>query len=90
MKEMTMPAILMIGGKGMKEKMEKPRLEDDGEVMGDSGAEAKKEAARALIRAVKTGDVEGVSDALSAHYYACESEEHEKMGYEEEEEGERE
>jgi hypothetical protein len=32
---------------------------------------AKEQAAKALIRGVKNGDVQAVNDALEAHYEAC-------------------
>lgn len=44
--------------------------EEDSEDV-DTGSEAKTAAARDLIAAVKRGDVEGVSRAMSDHYDAC-------------------
>lgn len=71
-----MAALVVIGGKGMKD--EKPQ--DDGGDGGDDGekmdvGEARSKAAKALIRAVKNGDAAGVDDALYAHWKACEQDE---------------
>ena len=71
-----MPAVLVIGGKG--DKGDKPMADEpDGDETSSedssSRMEARKEAAKALIRAVKMSDADALDKALEAHYQACES-----------------
>lgn len=44
----------------------KPKSSDE-----DSEESASLAAARALVKAIKSGDAEAVNDALTAHYDAC-------------------
>lgn len=37
-------------------------------------------AANQMLKAIKDGDIEKLSSALEAHYYACEKEEPEELG----------
>lgn len=72
-----MPAVIMIGGKGLKPEKDKGATDmgDDtegGDEQPSSRLEARKEASRAIIRAVKMGDPEALDTALEAHYEACE------------------
>jgi hypothetical protein len=76
-----MGSVLMIGGPGGKfgkkasnDNAGNDDAGDEGETEEDPsmGKEARKEAARAVIRAVKMGDVDGLDTALEAHYEACE------------------
>jgi hypothetical protein len=69
-----MGAMLIIGGKGFKKGMPERSSSEEGEMDDEPGVssdEAKREAAKALIRAVKMGDVDAVTEALDAHYEAC-------------------
>jgi hypothetical protein len=69
-----MGAMLIIGGKGFKKGMPERSSSEESEMDDESGVssdEAKREAAKALIRAVKMGDVDAVTEALDAHYEAC-------------------
>jgi len=59
---------MMIGGKGF-EKDDDTVAEEDDEKFDASAA--KTAASKALIKAVKNSDVEGVNAALEAHYEAC-------------------
>lgn len=58
----------MIGG---SEDKSEPMDEEESEKF-DSAA-GRKEASKALIRAIKNGDWEAVDSALEAHYEACEA-----------------
>lgn len=76
-----MPAVLVIGGKGKPDKgepMEAAGDEGDDEEPSSSRAEARTEASRAVIRAVKMNDPSALDKALSAHYKACEGAEEEE------------
>lgn len=63
----------MIGGKGYKSTPKESDEDGTKEEKFDRSA-AKKEAAKAVIRGVKNGDVQMVEDALQAHYDACSGE----------------
>jgi hypothetical protein len=75
-----MGSVLMIGGpSGKFGKKASNDNADNGDEEKDEtdedpsmGKEARKEAARAIIRAVKMGDVDALDTALEAHYEACE------------------
>ena len=74
-----MAAMIVIGSKGLKPDMSRRRSSDDYEEEGGGGeqqisnrAEARRQASKAIIRAVKMGDSEGLDKALEAHYEACE------------------
>lgn len=74
-----MGSVLMIGGpagKFGKKASNDNAGNGDEETEADEdpsmGQEARKEAARAVIRAVKMGDVDALDRALEAHYEACE------------------
>ena len=83
-----MGAILVIGGKpkgmdkgkGYDEPEKDDGDESDDAEHADTGKEARMEAAKAMIRAVKMGDAGALDKALEAHYEACEG-----MGGDEEE-----
>jgi hypothetical protein len=49
----------------------KKGAESDDDDAPDMGSETKRDAARSLIAAVKSGDVDGVMDALERAYDAC-------------------
>lgn len=69
-------AILVIGGKPKGDKMaggDEPGGNEGGDIEDSSSrAEARKEASRAIIRAVKMSDPDALDKALEAHYEACE------------------
>lgn len=71
-----MGVIMVIGGKGLKPSKIGGKSEDvsddadEAEDTGVSSSEARREAAKALIRAVKMSDADGVDEALAAHYEA--------------------
>ena len=73
-----MGSVLMIGGPagkfGKKASNDNGDGKDEDETEADPsmGKEARKEAARAIIRAVKMGDVDALDTALEAHYEARE------------------
>lgn len=58
-----------LGGSMKEREVESDESEDEG---GDA-TEARHEAAKALIRAVKMGDPSAVDEALEAHREACEA-----------------
>ncbi|HYF56231.1 MAG TPA: hypothetical protein VEA41_18400 [Salinarimonas sp.] len=64
------PGVAIILGlkKGEAKKEEAPAEEEESL---DVGAEAKTEAAKAVLKAVKTGDVESLESALSSFIEAC-------------------
>jgi hypothetical protein len=73
-----MSPILVIGGKGHGDAAER-KSSDNYEEEGGGGEqqisnrdEARREASKAIIRAVKMGDSGGLDKALEAHYEACE------------------
>jgi DNA-binding FadR family transcriptional regulator len=65
--------VLMIGGKA---KPEPAKGDDEDKAEGEDstklGDEARKQASRDIIRAVKMGDPDALDKALEAHYEACE------------------
>jgi hypothetical protein len=71
-----MPAMIVIGGPGKKIGGAKPT--EDAEPEGDeeeapsSRQEARQEAAKAVMRAIKMGEVKALDEALEAYYQACE------------------
>lgn len=74
--------VLMIGGPGMKKagKGGKPYADEEAgggdegesEEKPSSRTEARMEASKAVIRAVKMSDASALDEALEAHYQACE------------------
>lgn len=62
----------MLVALGLKpEKGSKSYEPDEDDEDSDMGGEAKLDAAKALISAVKSGDAEAVNKALERHYEAC-------------------
>lgn len=67
-----MSAMIVIGGPGAKKVGEgKPPEGDDEEDAPSSREEARMEAARAVMRAIKMGEPKALDQALEAHYEAC-------------------
>lgn len=86
-KEDKKPGLVVAIGvkpKGLPPRIGGPKEDGDG---GDSmsNREAKREAAREVMKAIKDGSDMALEDALTAFFYACDAEPHEEGEHENEE-----